>query len=610
MAWWRGRRRFNGLAFIVLVGIVVLGIGLPIIVSFGANRLTVRTSTLVAAPRDSFVITTPIALGLDGLVTIERGALYPADSSGRALSAPLSAAQLASGTTRYMIENGQLRIQAGQQTAAGDTQSPMIDALSNLQFETLMLRNTSVHVQLPDGRTETISDIDGEVTQRRKSTLTIKGKGALRGQKIDFEATSGVLADQRPGATIPIKLTLKSSLLEVTLDGRAGFVGPAQLQGAVDISIPHVRQVAHWFGAVWPAGKGLRNLTGHGQLEWAGASMAFNRATLLMDGNEAHGTLNLKFVEPRPSIGGTLAFKALNISEYFPLPILGAATAAATAWQAFLEGDLSLPLLTHFDADVRLSADKVLLHTQLLGRSAVTVTVSQGRMLADIGAIEFDGGRGSGQISADASGPVPKFAVRGKIDDVDAARTALTMFGHPVLSGRATLTTDILTSGRTGSDFLNSANGRLNLAIRNGGKIGVDLQALAIAVQKRSLEGWGAHGRSHMSFDELDASFSVRSGTLVADDVSAKSGDVVTRLKGTIEIPASRLNVLVQQEPAENTNAAPARSGKSKAVEISGQWKAPTIRSDTAADRAAAPPGKRAPDTLELLPATTSPARL
>ena len=85
MAWWRGRRRFNGLAFIVLVGIVVLGIGLPIIVSFGANRLTVRTSTLVAAPRDSFVITTPIALGLDGLVTIERGALYPADSSGRAL---------------------------------------------------------------------------------------------------------------------------------------------------------------------------------------------------------------------------------------------------------------------------------------------------------------------------------------------------------------------------------------------------------------------------------------------------------------------------------------------------------------------------------------------
>ena len=609
MTRWRGPGRYGGIAVITLAVLIVAAAALPVLISLGPHALSVARGR-ASPPNEGLVVSTPVALGLSGLVTIERGTLYPADTAGRPVQVPMTAAQITSGTGRFMIENGSLRIQSGQQTKSGDAQPAIIDALSGLQFDTLMLRNTSVHVQLPVGRTETISDIDGEVFNRRKSSLVIKGTGAMRGQKIEFEATSGVPADARPGATIPIKLIAKTALFEATLDGRAGFVGPTQLRGTIDFSVPKIRQVARWFGANWPAGNGLRNVTGHGLFDWSGPAMAFNRATFHVDGNEAHGTLNLRFLEARPFIGGTLAFKTFDLSKYFPAEAAGTPAAIGATWQSLSGVNLNAPLLHHFDADIRLSADKVLFNQTLLGRTAVTLTVSRDRMLADIGAVEFDGGRAGGQVIADMSGPVPKFAVRGKIEDVDASRATLGLFGHAVLSGRATLTADLTSTGVDVEEFLKSSSGRLNFALRNGGKLGLDLAGLVSGVQKRALIGWGTYGRNPMAFDELDASFLVKAGRLIGEDVQAKSGDVVTRMDGTIDVLAASLNLQVKRGPTEDLPVPPSRTAQPRSIEISGPWARPSIRSQDPAPPAPTPLEPPSISRNGSLETTSTPARL
>jgi uncharacterized protein involved in outer membrane biogenesis len=157
---------------------------------------------------------------------------------------------------------------------------------------------------------------------------------------------------------------------------------------------------------------------------------------VLIDGNEATGTLHLNFTAARPSIGGTLALKSLDLGRYFPSQTASLPGSTGSAWNCLLATDLSLPLLQHFDADLRLSADKVVLGRLQLGRSAATVMVSQGRMLADLGAFEFDGGRGSGQLSADMTGSMPRLTLRGRLEEVDAQRLSASMFGHSVLTGR------------------------------------------------------------------------------------------------------------------------------------------------------------------------------
>ena len=588
MARGRGDRRRGGVALILLASLLVIGIALPIIVSVSSNRITVAPSTLVAAPRDSFVVTQTVALGSSGLVSIGQGTLFPADAAGRALTVPLSPAQIASGTARFALQNAHFRIQAGQQAIAADPQSPIIDALSNLQFDTLLLRNATVQVLLPDGRTETISDVDGEVTPRRKTALQIQGKGALRGQKISFESTVGLPTDLRLGSTVPIKLSLKSTLLEANLDGRLGLVGPPQVQGAIEFSTPHVRQFARWFGAAWPGGNGLRNLTGRGQLDWAGPAMAFNRANFAMDGNEAIGTLNLRFTDTNPSIGGTLALKVLDLSKYFPFAAITPTSGLKTVWNAVLGNDLSLPIIQKLDADIRISADKVILGTHQIGRSAATVTVAKGMLLADIGAMEFDGGRGTGQISADMSGTIPRFSTRGRLEDLDAAKLTTSWFGHGLLTGRALLTVDLTSIAKMGDELLPVTNGRVSVPLRNGGKIGVDLSGLIAATQKRALEGWATYGRTQTSFDDMDAALSFRSGALVVDDIKVTSGSGLTSLVGNVDLMNSKINLQVKTSSMK-TAATAAADTPPTILQIFGLWSAPTIRNETTPDRAAVP---------------------
>jgi hypothetical protein len=585
------RQRFSTIALVCLASLLLCGIAMPIIVSFGSNNeLSVVSSNLNAAPRDSFVVTEPTALGASQLVMIERGTLFPSDTAGRALDSPLSQAQLAGGSGRFAIENGVLRIQAGQAANVSEGASPILDAVTGLRFDTLLLRQATVHVALPDGRIEVMTKIDGEIANRRKTSLSLAGKGDWRGQRVAFDVVIGIPADSRPGTTVPLKMSLKGGLLELAFEGRAGFVGPAQLQGAVDFGAPNIRQFARWFGAPWPPGNGLRNLSGRGQLEWAGPAVAFNRATFLMDDNEATGTLHLKFADVRPSIGGTLAMKTLDLGRYFPSQSLVFPGITSSTWSALLATDLSLPLAQYFDVDVRLSADKVKFGSFQLGRSAAAVNISQGRMLTDVGAFEFDGGRGSGHISADMSGATPKLSVRGRLDDIDAARATNSLFAHPILSGRATITTDITATGITGENLRASSSGRVNVAIRNGGRLGVDLRGLAGAAQKRAMDGWGNAGRGQTAFDEFDGTFLLRSGALLADDVKARSGELATIFTGSADLSANRLNVGVSQVPASAEPPKPTLNvPASMALQIFGQWDKPTTRNDDERDRAAQP---------------------
>ena len=600
MATGGAKRRFSSVALVLLATLIVVGIAAPIIVSINNDRIVVSSSKLAAAPRDSVMITSPTALAQSKLITLERGLLFPADAGGRAHETPLTKAQLASGNTHFVLENATLRIQAGQAVEISQNSSPLIEAVAAMQFETLALRKSTVHIFLPDGRVETLTELDGTIAQRRKSTLLIKGKGDLRGQRVKFDIASGVLADARPGTMAPLKISLQTGLLETTFDGRFGLVGPPQLHGAIEFTTSNVRQIARWFGSPWTAGTELKDLSGKGQLAWTGPAMAFNKGTFQLDGNQATGTLHLNFANTRPSLGGTLALKSLDLGRYLPSRAIAMPLIPANAWKSLLSTDLSLPLAQYFDVDLRISADKVLLGSLQLGRAAAAVTVSQGRMLADIGTFEFDGGRGNGQISADMSGTTPRLTLRGRLDDIDATRITSGLFGHPVLNGRATITTDIASTGRTGDDLMGASLGKLNIALRNGGRLGVDLRGLSTSAVKRAADGWGSAARGQTAFDTVDATFAVRAGTLVADDVNAKSGELTTAFSGQIDVPGNRLNISVVQLPSLPTPSKTSATPGNLSLQIFGPWGAPTIRNESTRERAADP--ARATDA--------SPARL
>lgn len=591
------------------------GMTAPLLISGNPVRFSISSGSVVASPRDSHTVTAPVVLAQVPRLTLERGTIFPVDASGRAIVDGTFRPQLTGGTVRLVLDNASLRIEGGKLDAAADAGailSPFIEALTGAQFESATLRRSTITLVLPDGRSETLQDVEAEITPKRKSSIAINGAGLLRGQRIAFAATSGGVGDKRNIKSVPLKFAIKGPQLEASFDGRAGVNDVLQLQGAVEFSVPDIRQTARWFGAFWPTGKGLRDLTGRGQLEWSGASLALNKATFRMDENDATGTLSLKFSDARPSIGGTLALKVFDLAHYFPVSGAGL-TAGSKIWQTFAAADISLPLAQHFDADLRISADRVRLGAVQLGRSAATLSLSQGRLLADLGAFEFDGGRGSGQLIADFNSRLPKLTLRGKLEDVDSARATSAMLGHAVVVGRSIVTTDLTARGRTGRELMDGAVGKVTAIVRGAGtRLGVDLYALNVASQKRAVDGWGSGGRGQTSFDEIEAKFSLNNSTLVLDDLRATSKDDVTVINGTVEPANARLNVTVTQTPVAAVNATGALPAPRRHLEptskmqIFGPWGAPTVRNELLSNKAAEPvrSGSDAP------PSQTQPSRL
>jgi AsmA protein len=395
---------------------------------------------------------------------------------------------------------------------------------------------------------------------------------------VSFQATAGTQVDRKGAPNLPLKLQLKSPLLEASFDGRLGLGEGLQLQGQGEVLIERVRQAARWFGAAWPSGgPGLTKFAAKGQLDWTGHSLDFDKAAFRMDGNEATGVLGLKLRGPRPEIAGTLALRSLNLSPYLP----GAANKGGEPplnWTALTAGLLDLSLEPILGIDVRISAERVMAGGVELGRSAATVTLRDGRLIADLAELEFVGGKGNGQIRADLTGYYPKVAVRLKLDDVDVGRISTAVAGRAAVQGPVGVIADVTASGLTGFDLIRTLNGRISIKAQQGGKLGVDLKNIHAVAQSGEAQAWGAALRGSTAFDQLDLRLIVREGVVMSETAELVSGDSAWNATGLISLPAGRMDVRLVQGAKLGPARPPAEAASARTLELRGPWSRPQVR--------------------------------
>src|SRR5262249_53667942 len=151
---------------------------------------------------------------------------------------------------------------------------------------------------------------------------------------------------------------------------------------------------------------------------------------------------------------GTLGLKALDLSKYFP-----AAAPQGASLLSLVAGarEFEFPLIAVLDADLRLSSDSLVAPGITIGRSAATISIKGGKMIADIAELEIDEGtRGGGQIRIDLNGAQPSYEVHGKLESLDLGRAGQAVFGHSTVQGRGDVTVDVVGAGDNGAALLQS----------------------------------------------------------------------------------------------------------------------------------------------------------
>ncbi len=222
----RGRQTFAAIA-VVICGLI--GLAAPLMFDFGTSEFKLGHVTVYAAPGDSYDVTAPLQIGHSSGIILERGTVQLIDPMGGGSPISQSRPPLADGSDRLLIEGGVFTI-AGSTRAAdqaavapGTPLAPLAEVLTILNLESLLVRRSTIKVRLPDGRMEALTDVAGEFAVKRKSQLAARGTGRLRGKEISFEATTQIAPDRRSASVVPLKLRVKSALLDINFDGRLGY---------------------------------------------------------------------------------------------------------------------------------------------------------------------------------------------------------------------------------------------------------------------------------------------------------------------------------------------------------------------------------------------------
>lgn len=571
--------------FVVVIAVAVwlcLGLALPIVLSLYSSDIA--SDAVEAAPADAFTISHPVAMSTAPSIQIDRGTVAFVDASGNVVAS-------ASGGSSSAVQPSQnLRlynaiVSFGPETGAAKKNaaatspfplSPYTEALAAGRFETLSLRRTTLIVHGLFETPEALTDVKADVSLRRRGFISIKGSAFMRGHRVHFDALANVGQAERRGALlskVPLKLSIKGDNIDFNFDGR---ITPAsdqiEMTGQGDLSLPSGRSLARWFGSHWPSGPGLRDVSVKGQVRVSRETLAFENATVRMDGNEGSGVLGLRLRQPRPVITATLAYKTLDARPYLSnsqqIPTDG------FSWSSLAAGALTVPLGMHLDADMRISADRVQFGSFELGRLATTIALKDGRLLADIADVKFNGGEGGGQISADFTGFVPKVTVRGKLDQIDLSMLSGSLAGGQFLTGKAGVVADLFGSGTTMNDLIGGMAGKIAVRAQSPGKIGFDLRGMSDSVKTIAATGWGNVLRGPTDYDNLDLRLVLRDGTILTEVAETKSSDGVWTAVGVVNLMSDRVDLrLSQTSPGSGPDAALATP--QRVLELHGPLSAP-----------------------------------
>jgi AsmA protein len=586
-------RRYSRLLAVACFLTVLLAA--PLIISDRFDRIALQSGAVFAASSNSYSLSAPVRLMTGPTIEIESGTLsMPPNRTGLARGGQMIAMLITGSGPQMTLEDATFTADFStreptfsQEQPVGEI-APLVKALQSMQFSDLDVRDSTVRIKMSDASTVELHDVNASISGRPNGAIQVSGSFEFHGEKIEFETALGASLDAQ-GMSRPISASFSGTPLAATLDGSLMFgESPQLLSPQAELTSTDLRATARWLGVNWPSGHGFGPFRAKGQLEWVNRTVAFQNAAIELDENDASGTLSINFAGPRPAVEGTLGLKTLDLTQY--LKHAEAAENRSSLLSSIREASgLAFPLIEAIDADFRISSDSVVLPATTIGRSAATVSLRSGKMLADIAELEFeDGTRGVGQIRIDQSGPDPSYGMQAKFESPDVGHAIQAVFGHPTVQGRGAVIIDLTAAGDSGESLLRSLDGKLSVTLAEGGRIGVDVNVLT-APESEALPdtAWQEVSSSAISVDKLDARFVVANGILRAQSAEAVSGARALKADGAISLIERRLDMeLAVGDVAPSVEASEAASQVKlqprSIINMHGPWSSPAIRNEPA----------------------------
>lgn len=409
---------------------------------------------------------------------------------------------------------------------------PIETALGDVRIE-------GASISYSDGSaTQRIDDLDLAVRMPSvDEAAEISGTLNANGEAMSFEATLGSLRDFFEGRRTPFGLQLGGRLINAEFDGRFGESADLDFSGTFNADIPSVRALAAFAGADLPPGEQFRRFRTSGDLRGNPAQRLWlNASTLQLDALAGSGELIADLDRRRPRLRGNLDFPELDVTPYVPQSEESESSGGGgiAPWS---EDEIDLAGLGIVDTDLALTTQRFVFD-EIVATGAgsgapieLRAKIVNSRLEATLENLNLYGGAGTARIVANNRQATPSFSLAANLNGLDALPFLEAAAGFDRLSGTGGLSLDVLASGASQAQLMQSLRGNGRFGFADGAVRGINVAETIRNVNAFFSSNESAGGEASddeaastgdnqsTDFTELGGTFTISGGNTVNQDL-------------------------------------------------------------------------------------------
>ena len=472
--------------------------------------------------------------------------------------------------------------------------------LRNVRLGDIRIENGTVRYRdARSGRKETLTGISLDITMADfDSPFAAKGELTWNGEPINVD-----LGLASPRAVIDAESTqasagITSKHITLVLDGGLSFGSPFGVNGAVDLDVPSMRNLAAWAGSPLTSEDDgtLGPLKISGKLDLSGSAIAFEEAQIAVDEIRAKGRIRIETSGTVPALDGALEIERLDLNPYLgnedasaavsaPAQSSQQAAAAPGEDEGWSDEPIDLTGLRDANANFDLAVGSIRFREIEFGRSRLKLALDNGLLDLRLTELALYAGAGAGRIVVDAVPDVPRIEVNFDLTGLQAEPFLKDAAGFDRLSGTGAIKISVSTSGRSQAEFVSALNGSGKIAFRDGTISGINLAAMARNVAAAFLDSSAGEARK-TDFTELSGSFTITSGLLRNHDLLLLSPLLRLAGEGAANLPPRTMDYRLTPRiaaTAEGQGGQREVAGISVPIIIEGPWSDLSYKPDLAA---------------------------
>lgn len=453
-------------------------------------------------------------------------------------------------------------------------------AVQDISLGTVAITDgTVIYTNETTGESDRINALNVTVVQPELAApLEADGDVVWKGEKIDFdgrlEDIPALLKDKSSGA----RFNFTSAHIRGSFDGALAVSPEVAAKGTLKSESPSVRGLSGWLGNPIPPGGGLGPLSIKSDLRMIGETLTFSKAQLSIDGMNGTGEVEVRLKGVRPFVTASLKLDKLDLNPYVeeqgtetravaptaPVPAQPAQTPKPqsgdsltdfikklekdpdtrpkTQVRAWSQEAVDFSGFRAVDADLKLSADKILIRNIKTGASDVDAKIRSGVLAAKLQRLSLYSGTGTGTVTLNGARAVPGIKANFNLNGISALPLLKDVANFKWVSGRANVALNITGNGRSQTEIMRSLEGGGNFNFVNGAIEGINIPAMVRGLKQGKFDGWKRDDREKTDFSQLTASFTIQQGVAFNRDLNLVGPLLRATGEGTVDIGNERVD--------------------------------------------------------------------